>query len=374
MLHMGTFSHRLQKLPNSVQIALAAIIFIIGFLIVGMYADHQIHDDKGGIVNTNQPANNAVEGESRLDHAILRWDSNHYTAIVENGYQANNAAFFPLYPVLVKAVTSLGISTSFSLLMVSWLFAILASIVLFYWVRFELRERKVKISPWVTLGLVAVFPTSLFLATGYTESLFLFLVVSALYAYRTKHYLLAGVFVALSTATRVPGGALAVFFLVDYLLAKRWSDWKKLVPVVMAPLGLIAYMIFLWHAFGNPFQFIEAQHDWGRLDGNPVENLVSSFTPVYLWFLPVLAAGLWLVYHYLGLTWLIYSLVFIAIPLLSGRFDSLNRYMLTLPPLFLAFTLYSAHAPKWLKLIFIASSAFLLAWGVILFTNGYWVA
>lgn len=363
---------RLKRVPLPFRIAAATVGFILAFVGTALYADMQVRDESGLSVTSEKASE--IQFSDRFVDAILKWDSGHYTYIVENGYNELETAFFPLYPLLVSGIKTIGFSTPAALLTVSWLFAIAASIVLFYWIRFELRERKVKLSPWITLGLVAIFPTSFFLVTGYTESLFFFLVVSALYAYRSKHYVLAGIFAGLSTATRVPGGALAIFFLADYLLARRWSDRKKLIPVIMAPLGLIAYMIFLWHTFGNPFQFIEAQHDWGRLNGNPIQNLISSFTPVYLWFLPVLVAGMWLIYRYLGLSWLIYSLVFIAIPLASGRLDSLNRYMLALPPLFLAFTLYSQTAPKWLKLIFLASSAFLLAWGVILFTNGYWVA
>ena len=40
---------------------------------------------------------------------------------------------------------------------------------------------------------------------------------------------------------------------------------------------------------------------------------------------------LYAVYRYLGRAWLGYALVFISLPIASGRFDSLNRYMLAAP-------------------------------------------
>lgn len=211
------------------------------------------------------------------------------------------------------------------------------------------------------------------MALGYTESLFFFLIVSALYAYRSGHYILAGILTIPLTATRVQGGAIAIFFLLDYLFAKKWSDWRKLIPVVMAPLGLIFYMIYLTHTFGDPFAFIAAQQHWGRLSGNVLSNLVGSFTPVYAWFIPVAIFGLWAIKKYLGMSWFIFSLIFILIPLSSGRLDSLNRYMLTLPPLFLALTIYSSKAPSYIKYGYVISASFLLAWSIIFFVNNYWV-
>lgn len=364
---------RLKKLPVFIHVTGVTLIFIGIILLIARYADTQIHDYGVGVIDTNSSPHIGT-GVGGLLSSVNRWDTGHYAYIVEHGYNKTETAFFPLYPLLATSIHNLGVSTQLSLLLVSWTFTILTAIIMFYWVRFELKKRHSHTSPWTVLTLIAIFPTSFFLVTAYTESLFIFLSVCALYAYRTRNFMLSGIAMALLTATRVQGGALAFLFLFDYLYSHNWADWKKLIPVLMAPLGLLGYMTYLWIAFGNPFQFIEAQHGWGRLSGNPIQNLISSFTPIYLWFLPLLAGGLWLIYRYLGVPWLIYSVVFIAIPLASGRLDSLNRYMLALPPLFLSLTLCTERAPQWLKILYITSSAFLLAWGIIFFSNNYWVA
>jgi hypothetical protein len=93
-----------------------------------------------------------------------------------------------------------------------------------------------------------------------------------------------------------------------------------------------------------------------------------------VWFLPVLFIGLWATYKFLGKSWFFYSLIFILIPLASGRLDSLSRYMLTLVPLFLGLALWLESKPKLVTTFYIISSAFLLAWSILLFTNNYWVA
>lgn len=368
---MNTFIMRLKQLPLWAKSSLASLAFILTFIGIGAYADASLFDFT---TNKEAPAFGRSIPTDPIN-SFLRYDSNHYRTIATNGYVPMETAFFPLYPLLVKGVSyASGASISVSLFIVSFGFLIASAIVLAYWLRFELKLRKSKLSPWAVMGLIALFPTSFYMALGYSESLFVFVTISALFAYRKGNYWLAAIAVIFVTATRVQGGALAIFFLLDYLFNRKWSEWKKLLPVVAAPLGLIAYMVYLWLTFGNPFEFVAAQQNWGRLNGNIIENLISSLRPPYLWYLPVLSVMLWAVWKYLGKTWFIYCLIFILIPLSSGRLDSLNRYMIALPPLFLALALYFESKPTLLKTFYIATSAFLLAWNILLFTNDYWVA
>jgi len=368
---LNRFTEYIKRQPLWFKSACAALIFIISIIVVGIYADANLY-------NFTPDKSSQVFGRGMPDDPLstfIRYDSFHYKNIATDGYTPGDAAFFPLYPLLVKGISyTTGISVSVSLFVVSAIFLIAATIVLLYWLRFELRLRKSQLSPWSIVGLLALFPTSFYVALGYSESLFIFLSVAALFAYRRGNYWIAAVTIALATATRVQGGALAIFFLVDYLSSRKWRDWKKLLPVIAAPIGIALYMTYLWMTFGNAFEFIAAQQNWGRLSGNIFENLATSFRPPYMWYLPVLAVMLWSVWKYLGKTWFIYCLVFILIPLSSGRLDSLNRYMIALPPLFLALSLYLETKPPYIRLSYIVTSVFLLAWNILLFTNDYWVA
>jgi Gpi18-like mannosyltransferase len=359
----------IKKLPLWAASSLAALAFIITFIGIGIYADATLYN----FTEPNAPSSGRGLPDS-FYATFLKYDGDHYKNIANNGYTALDTAFFPLYPLLVKGVSYMtGISVDMALFVISFAFLVASAIVVSYWIQFELKKRRSKLSHWTVLSLIAFFPTSFYLALGYTESLFIFVTIASLFAFRRGHYWLAAAFIALATATRVQGGALAIFFLLEYVMSRKWHDWKKLIPVFAAPIGLVCYMIYLTVAFGNPFEFIAAQQNWGRLDGNIITNLISSFRTPYLWYLPVLGIMLWSVWRYLGKTWFVYCLIFILIPLSSGRLDSINRYIVGLPPLFLALSLYLETKPIQLRMLFIGSSIFLLAWNILLFTNTYWV-
>src|SRR6185369_16446145 len=117
------------------------------------------------------------------------------------------------------------------------------------WIDFELRERDLRMTPWLTLGLFAIFPTAFYLAIPYTESLFLLVNVSALYAYRRGNYALAAVCAALASLTKYQGAVLAVFFAADFWFSKK-RDWQKLLPALGAVSGLAVYMTFLHANYG----------------------------------------------------------------------------------------------------------------------------
>ncbi|MFZ1258085.1 MAG: hypothetical protein WAQ25_01310 [Candidatus Saccharimonas sp.] len=335
---------------------------------VGYYADATLYNFQ---IDASVPPSG--RGLRTFEQAFLHYDINHYRNIVTEGYTKNNVAFFPLFPLLASVLHGLGIGAVMSLFLVSWTFCFIAATVLYKWLSYEIKLRRAKLSPWQLLALIALFPTSFFLAIAYNESLFITLTVGSLYAYRRGNYWIASVLIILSCATRVQGGALAIFFVADYFLSRQ-RDHKKLIPVLLAPIGLLAYMWYLHLQFGNPFEFITAQHNWGRLSGNYIQNILSSIRPPYLWYIPVLLLGIWAVYKKLGLPWLAYIIVFFAIPLSSGRLDSLNRYMLACPVLFLGLTLWLKDQPKAWQILYLSSSIFLLAWNILLFFNDYWVA
>ena len=70
-------------------------------------------------------------------HALLRWDAGWYLNIVDKGYadEINSAAFYPLYPLVAKGLTLLGVSTPHALLIVANTAAVIAAFLLFKLVR-----------------------------------------------------------------------------------------------------------------------------------------------------------------------------------------------------------------------------------------------
>lgn len=84
---MNTVKHlfNLSHCPSWLKVTIAALSFILTFVVVARYADMQIHDYGVGIVETNGSANVASGSEGFL-HALIRWDTNHYVNIINDGY------------------------------------------------------------------------------------------------------------------------------------------------------------------------------------------------------------------------------------------------------------------------------------------------
>ncbi|MDO4781232.1 MAG: mannosyltransferase family protein [Candidatus Saccharibacteria bacterium] len=361
---------RIRILPGAVKVAILAILFIFGTIIAGIYLDR---------MEVYKYMSTDLNPDIGLVKSWSQWDARNFQAITENSYRLDTPEkfpFFPLYPLLTYVVHKIfNISPPLAQLFISWTFLVAGAVILYHWLTLEIKQRKLKISPYFVLFLVAIFPTSFYFCAGYSESLFFFLTVGSIYTYRAERYITSGVLVALSSATRVHGCLLSIFYLLDFLSVKKRSfNYKKLVPIFMAPLGVLSYMLFLWINFGDPFLFVTAQKLYNRLGGNFVETIAASMEPRYAWYLPVISLGLYAVYKYLGKAWLVYCSVYILLPLASGRFDSLNRYVLPLVPMFLALGTFLQASPAWVRYTFIVMSTFLLAINLLFYVNNHWVA
>src|SRR3954464_14803640 len=141
--------------------------------------------------------------------ALARWDSVWYLGIAHDGYSGASTAFFPLYPLLVRAFAVSG--TPGALLVSSYfvsLAALLGALVVMQRL-VELEFGSAALARWAVL-LLAVFPGALWFGAPYSESLFLLLSVGAFYAARTGRWWVAGLCAALAAGTRSAGLVLVV--------------------------------------------------------------------------------------------------------------------------------------------------------------------
>src|SRR5262249_2545280 len=127
-----------------------------------------------------------------------------------------------------------------------------------------------------TLLYLVAFPTSLFLAAAYTESLFLLLSIGAFLALRRHRWLLAGLLVAVATLTRQVGILLLVPLAVEMALNLRASrvpptrlGWRELLRMaggLASPaLALVGFSFYLYARFGSPFASATAEAGaWDR--------------------------------------------------------------------------------------------------------------
>jgi len=236
---------------------------------------------------------------------LAHWDAVWYLTIADSGYgeaDSPRSAFFPLYPLLVRGLGELGGGSPGATLVASYLVALAALagalLLLHRLVTLELGRRLA--AP--TLVLLCAFPASLFLGAPYSESLFLFVSVGALYAARTGRWAWAGLAAAAASGTRSAGVLLLVPLLIIYLYGPRGDrpgetgrpgrGWlSSLSPVhalradaawlLLAPAGLVAYMTYLGVAYDDPLAFSSAQKFWAREFAGPLggawEGLVAAW-------------------------------------------------------------------------------------------------
>ena len=138
---------------------------------------------------------------------LARWDAVWYLRIAESGYGGAEAraAFFPLYPSLVRALGALGGGSPGARLIAAYLIslaAFLAALALLHRLC-ALELGRDYAGP--TLLLLAVFPASLYFGAPYSESVFLLTSVAAFYAARTERWAWAGAAAGAAAATRSAG-------------------------------------------------------------------------------------------------------------------------------------------------------------------------
>lgn len=221
-----------------------------------------------------------------------KWDAVHFLTIAYDGYsegspisgtpEEHRAAFFPLYPGAVHVLSGFGASLAATLVMayaVSLACFFGALVLLHRLTTIEIGERYA--TP--TLLLLSFFPTALFFGLPYSESLFLLLAVAAFLAARTGHWAIAGVVLAMASATRAPGLLLVVPVLLLYLYGPRTDrepDFEAgrrpryrvrpdLAWLLLAPLGLAAFSAYLHLTLGDGLAWSDAQALFGRHTVDP---------------------------------------------------------------------------------------------------------
>jgi len=235
------------------------------------------------------PPGKALTGENlRIEHNAplpldiwARWDSEWYLLIAERGYDATDAVnhlpvgylpedtagFFPLYPLLIRALTPLvgavgggiGISN----------FALLASLWLLLAVARDLWGETFGTQAGFYAGTALLFfPFTLFHSAVYSESLFLALSLATFLLARKNRFDLASLVAALATLTRPFGALLAVLVLLEWWRRRHRSRWGwAAVGGIALALGL--YLLFCYGLFGDALAFVHRQGRWRGAMGLP---------------------------------------------------------------------------------------------------------
>ena len=204
---------------------------------------------------------------------FARWDSVWYLAIADGGYvDGARAAFFPLYPLVVRLLAAALGSPLVAGALASTALLGVALVLLHRLVALDHGRAVARNAVLVT----ALFPMSFFFSAVYGESLFLALSIGAVYAARRERWAWAGALGALAAATRSAG----VLLLVPLLMLYAWDVGSPLrrprrrlradaLWLALVPLGLVAYCAVLGLADDDPLAPFHAQEVWFRSFAGP---------------------------------------------------------------------------------------------------------
>jgi hypothetical protein len=206
------------------------------------------------------------------------WDGEHYVTLAMGGYlhppDSVSPAFFPLYPLLLRSFAELfgGPISKEALSVGGPLISLLFLPFAFYFIYHIALEGWSERVARGTVLILAFFPTTFFLNAAYTESLFLALSAGSLWAMRVrKDMLLACVLAGFAAATRNVGIFLVAPLMYEWIKEVERFRWRG-VSLLLAPCGLLAYMVYLWVRFGDPLLFYSAQESWGRQATGPLDT------------------------------------------------------------------------------------------------------
>ncbi len=380
--------------------AFLALSFIIWRLLLfaPIFVAEKKLDYRSGYEYTN--INDARNSNDRniTDKLLLspwaNFDGLHYLTIASNGY-SNNYGFFPLLPTLVKPVANIfGAKQNFDNayffagLLVSNLAFFLSLIAFYKLLSLDFSEKQTKIS---ILSLL-FFPTSFFLGSIYSESLFLLLLFSSLYFARKKQWLLASFLGSLLTLTRFVGICIFPVLIYEFYKSRDWSIKNFIKSGIWAtPAGLIFYSIYNQIQEGNFLYFIKAQGNFlnnrsvdsfiffGQTIYRYIKILLTTSTNQFEWWIALLEIGSFIfistvtVYALkkrVRFSYILFSFLAVLIPASSGTFSALPRYILVAFIIYISVGIIGAR----LRLIYFVISIALLSILTFFFSRGYFIS
>lgn len=196
-----------------------------------------------------------AEGESLLWLLGNKYDSGWYLQIINQGYDhgewaQSNLAFFPLYPMLARALAAITpFGPAGAALVLAWIAGVVAA-----WGLYVLGNHLYGRRTGIILAILwGALPHAVVESMAYTESLFTALAVWALYAVLTKQWLIAGSLCLLAGLTRPTATALIAVVCLAALVAvvRRPADWRAWSALVISPVGWIGYLVWVGHRVGR---------------------------------------------------------------------------------------------------------------------------
>lgn len=326
------------------------------------------------------------------EHADAQW----YLRIASQGYggaATGSAAFFPAYPLLIRALSVIVGGHPLAAATIISHGAFLAGLVVFY--RLSEDEFGLATARRSVLYL-SLFPTAFFFIAPFSESLFFLLAVLSLYFTRRARWAPAALAGALAAGTRAIGVVLALPLVIEAVRRAREEGEGRIrvrtaVPGLLAalavPCGTFAYLLF-WRATSGDWlvpvtarggQVRELTYPWETMiDGTRLAFETSgagSFGYLLLdWLIvvPAVVAALW-VARRTALSYAAYTWASILVVLMFAweprPLMSIPRFVLPMFPVFWGFARFADRFKAHNVVVVVSAAGLSLT--AALFVNSY---
>lgn len=398
------------------------LVWIVGVAAVGLFGVGPAGDayDPRGL----------TRGLGRLGEALAgpaaRWDAAWYLVIAKSGYQPDlgvhtlsRAAFFPAYPLAIRAVSLVGVPLIVAGVLVSLcafaaaLYGIHRLAALEFAHTADLDIQRPEQIARLAVFVIAFAPMAVFFSAIYTESLFLAFSVALFWCARQGRWMWVGLTGAIAVATRSPGLVLALPALVIYLygpredrspdrltsapptgraagatvyarraaaaLRPRYRLRRDVLWLALLPGAVVAFAGSFALSGGEALAPFKAEHEvWGRQLEGPFVALWDAFHhphAISFAFLLVAVPVVVGVVRRLPLAYGLYVIVAMAVaisyPAKGDPLLSLPRFLVVLFPLGMWLAVWLTEHPR-LRLPYLVLSALLMAVFVARFATWRW--
>lgn len=380
---------RWQRVPRWLRLTayvVASRVLAGAAMVAGSYRPHQ--DDDLHWIGTDGAGFFWDQVPIRWLDVWGRWDTMFYWHLARFGYPAAHddgswvyhAAFFPLFPTLMRGLSVVlgGLEPYYAGLVLAFGLFALAVVYLDRLVRLDASPA---FAEWTVVVLLA-WPGAHFLTCVYPESLALFLAVFAVYAARTGRPVVAGLSCMLAVVTRSSGVFVCVPVLYELLRTPqgRLRASPKLL-VLLLPAVTLGLWLALNHAlYDDALYFVHVQAGWGR---KPTWFWEPLLNPPVLFGAGDAKYQLPLDYHLVAFAALALAVAgfrqkqrpgYVALaglnallPLSTGMLRGVHRYMASNFPMFLFLAQVLARRPRWAALYvvggLVAMVLFAIKWG-----------
>ncbi len=343
----------LGAVAGSCMIAILIVIGLINNHIVPIYPKPHFH--------YNAEPNNPLK-------FLSNWDGPDYIRISRFNYRSLfDASFYPLYPALIYFFTIIFRSPLITALIISWssLFG-----ALYFFIKI-LRHLGLVHKPYDALTAVSfllLFPTGVFFLATYTESLFAFLSLAAIYYALKKHWAMSALLLIIAGTAHIT--ALLVIGLVCLILIEeKVKIWQIGLNIAAGLAGTGIFAIYQQYKYHDAFAFLKSQAKIHRWLHHGLVNLwysLGAFNALSIVLIILSAIYFWNKRKSFSL----YALSFLLIPLIGGQYGGFNRYVIVAFPVeFMLYRFCRDHEQVYPYLI--ALSAILWTVVALEYTGGY---